>query len=66
MDKREAIRNLLSAAQSERTSNAEAQRVVKACKALGLNTEELSYVLGYLDITMADGTPYSSKIKRTW
>lgn len=62
----EALSILMREARSEHTSNAAAQRCVKAAKVLGLEDNEIIALMCWLDYCKEDGTPYLAEIKRVW
>lgn len=66
MDKAEAVLTIVSEGRRITASNASAKRILRATKVLNLSAEETIHVFSYLDFCKADGTPYSSKIKRIW
>ena len=59
MTKADALRDLMHAARNARdASQAEANRIIRACKLLGLSRSEVIEVLGWLDYCNTDGEPY--------
>ena len=66
LSREEAVFDLIREARADRVSNASAQRTVRALRFFGLDHNEIVRVLSYLEICRTDGTPYNSKIKRTW
>lgn len=64
--KLESVLDILRASRTERQSNAEAKRVVASAKALGLSTEEIVSLMGWLDYCREGGEPWNKSINRVW
>jgi len=61
----DAVVELMRECQRNKCSDTAAKRVVKACRLLGIQGDEMIRVLQWIGYCQSDGTPYG-KIKRIW
>ncbi len=66
MTRLEAVRELINDANRERASTTSAKRVVKACRALGLDQTEVIGTLRHLGYCDENGQPYSPRVSKVW